>query len=120
MAILIWLASNSPAHAATNSSSLTHHLSQLKHPPDFTAIIQPPFVVLGDESPAEVQLHATRTVKFAVDQLKQLYFTNDPPETINIWLFKDATSYTNHARSLFGDTPTTKFGYYSSQPPKHG
>jgi Protein of unknown function (DUF1570) len=115
LALIVLLSLLAPSHASTNSPALTKHLSTLKPPPDFTVVIQPPFVVLGDESPAEVQRHATRTIKFAVDQLKQLYFTNDPTEIIDIWLFKDAASYTNHARSLFGDTPTTKFGYYSSQ-----
>jgi hypothetical protein len=104
LTLLNWLSFHSTSSASTNSPSLTKHLSALKRPPDFTVVIQPPFVVLGDESPAEVQRHATHTVKFAVDQLKQLYFTNDPSEIIDIWLFKDATSYTNHARSLFGDT----------------
>ncbi len=36
-------------------------------------------------------------------------------EIIDIWLFRDQTSYTNHARLLFNDTPTTPFGYYSAE-----
>src|ERR1700751_5513961 len=86
--ILLLLSFYSSAHASTNTYTL--HLSQLKHPAEFTVILQPPFVVLGHEPPAEVQRRATRTVKFAVDQLKQLYFTNDPSEIIDIWLFKDS------------------------------
>jgi hypothetical protein len=75
---------------------------------------QPPFVVLGDEPPAVVQRRATQTVKWAVDKLKQDYFQRNPQEIIDIWLFRDDASYTNHAHLLFGDIPTTRFGYYSS------
>jgi hypothetical protein len=46
--------------------------------------------------------------------LKQDYFKRDPLETIDIWLFRDNTSYTNHAKLLFNDTPATPFGYYSA------
>src|SRR6185295_17383769 len=43
------------------------------------------------------------------------YFQQDPTEIIDIWLFKDRESYTNHAWQLFHDTPTTPYGYYSAQ-----
>src|SRR6476469_9384493 len=35
---------------------------------DFSIIVQPPFVVVGDESEAAVQDHSERTVKWAVDK----------------------------------------------------
>jgi len=89
------------------------HLAELKVPEGFTVVRQPPFVVIGDEPPAVVRLRATNTVKWAVDRLRQDYFRRDPVEVIDIWLFKDAASYTNHARQLFDDAPTTPFGYYS-------
>jgi hypothetical protein len=84
-----------------------------KVPEGFTVIVQPPFVVLGDESPETVRRRATHTVKWAVDKLKQDYFQRDPLEVIDIWLFRDDASYTNHAHLLFHDNPTTRFGYYS-------
>src|SRR5262249_40348307 len=37
----------------------------------------------------------------------------DPLELIDIWLFRNDASYTNHAHLLFHDNPTTRFGYYS-------
>lgn len=82
---------------------------------EFSIVIQKPFVVIGDEPKDEVQRHADGTVKWAVDRLKQDFFPNDPSEILNIWLFKDAASYEKNARLLFGDEPTTPFGYYSSQ-----
>ena len=33
---------------------------------------------------------------------------------LDIWLFKDAGSYERNALQLFGDKPTTPYGYYSS------
>jgi hypothetical protein len=80
----------------------------------FTAVLEPPFFVVGDESPAMVRQRAQQTVRWAVDKLKDLYFKKDPAEIIDIWLFKNKDSYETHAKSLFGDNPTTPFGYYSS------
>lgn len=82
--------------------------------PDFSFVIQRPFVVAGDETKEAVQQHAEATVKWAVDRLKQDFFPNDPKEILDIWLFKDAASYEKHAALLFGDKPTTPYGYYSS------
>jgi hypothetical protein len=107
------LAQNVPG--ATNSA-FAEHLMQLgkRVPEGFTVLLQRPFVVLGDESPEAVRRRATQTVKWAVDKLKQDYFQRDPQEIIDIWLFRDEASYTNHAHLLFADTPTTRFGYYSA------
>jgi len=81
---------------------------------EFAFVIQRPFVVIGDESKEMVQQRAADTVKWAVDRLKQDFFPNDPKEILDIWLFKDAASYEKHARLLFGDEPSTPYGYYSS------
>lgn len=80
----------------------------------FSIVIQPPFVVIGDEPPKVVQQRAEDTVKWAVDRLKQDFFTNDPKEILDIWLFKDKASYEKHTLLLFGEQPTTPYGYYSS------
>jgi len=95
----------------------SNHLAELKQrvPAGFTVAVQSPFVVIGDEAPDKVRSRATNTVKWAVDQLKQEYFTRDPVEIIDIWSFKNRDSYTNHAWQLFQDKPTTPFGYYSAQ-----
>lgn len=80
----------------------------------FTIVTQRPFVVIGDEPPAVVKQHAEDTVKWAVDKLKQDFFTKDPNEILDIWLFKDATSYEKNTLLLFGEKPGTPYGYYSS------
>src|SRR6266702_1304967 len=75
---------------ASTNAAFTQHLTELaKHVPEgFTLIVQPPFVVLGDESPDVVSRRAKQTVKWAVDKLKQDYFNRDTQEIIDIWLFK--------------------------------
>ena len=80
---------------------------------DFSILIQRPFVVVGDEPEQTVQQHATDTVKWAVDHLKKDYFKNDPAEILDIWLFKDDSSYRKNTKLLFGSEPTTPYGYYS-------
>ncbi len=82
---------------------------------EFHLVIEPPFVVAGDEEPARVEMRAERTVGWAVSRLKESYFARDPEQVIEIWLFKDAASYRRHAKLLFDDRPSTPYGYYSSQ-----
>lgn len=94
------------------------HIAQLKKrlpSKEFTIVVQPPFVVVGDEPPEAVKERADGTIKWAVEKLKQDYFTDDPKEILDIWLFKDARSYEKHTRLLFNDTPTTPYGYYSRE-----
>lgn len=99
-------------------ADFARHVADLKKKlpsPEFSLIIQRPFVVVGDEPPKVVQQHAEETIKWAVDRLKQDFFTKDPREILDIWLFKDAASYEKNTRLLFGDAPTTPYGYYSSK-----
>lgn len=94
------------------------HVAELKKKlpsADFTIVIQPPFVVVGDEPADVVKERSERTVKWAVDRLKQDYFSKDPAQILDIWLFKDAASYERNALALFGDKPSTPYGYYSSR-----
>src|SRR5262249_1196032 len=113
-------ASSALARTATPNSSdtdYTAHIEQLKKKlPSgaFTIVVQPPFSVTGAEAADVVKEHSLRTVKWAVDKLKLDYFSADPKEILDIWLFKDASSYQRNARALFGDKPTTPYGYYSS------
>jgi hypothetical protein len=104
------------APARFTDADFATHVEQLKKKlpsADFTVIIQPPFVVIGDESAGEVKEHSERTVKWAVDKLKVEYFSKDPKEILDIWLFKDAASYERNAKLLFGEHPSTPYGFYS-------
>lgn len=101
---------------ASAATDFDRHVAELKKrlpSNDFSIVVQPPFVVIGDEPEPVVKEHAEGTIKWAVEKLKQDLFTEDPKEIIDIWLFKDAASYSKHARQLFNDNPSTPYGYYS-------
>ena len=84
-------------------------------PAGFTVLVEPPFVVAGDGGPALVARHARQTVRWAVTLLKQDFFARDPDRVLDVFLFEGKESYERHARALFGDTPETPYGYYSSE-----
>ena len=79
----------------------------------FSVVLEPPFVVIGDEPVATVTRRAKQTVRFAVSRLKTQYFSKDPTEILDIWLFQGDASYRANAKALFGDIPDTPYGYYS-------
>jgi hypothetical protein len=100
------------------TADFERHVAQLRKrlaSNDFTIVVQPPFVVIGDQPPETVKYRAEETVKWTVDKLKQDYFTEDPKEILDIWLFKDAASYEKNTRLLFSDQPSTPYGYYSRE-----
>lgn len=88
-------------------------VEKLKPSDAFTAVLEKPFVVVGDEKPEMVMRRAERTVGWAVRRLRESYFTRDPDAIITIWLFKDKTSYEAHCKKLFNVKPHTPFGFYS-------
>lgn len=100
----------------TSPRDFTKHVEHLKKKyagKGFSFVIQEPFVVIGDESEEMVKRRSENTVKWAVDKLKANYFTKDPEEILNIWLFKDNTSYYKNTKEIFNDEPDTPYGYYS-------
>jgi len=108
---------SSPQPTGFTEADFAVHVDQLKKKlpsTEFSIVIQRPFVVIGDEPEEAVRQHSERTVKWAVDKLKQDFFSRDPKEILDIWLFKDAASYERNALLLFGEKPTTPYGYYSS------
>lgn len=108
-----------PTEPATfTDADFAHHVNQLKKElpsREFSIVVQRPFVVIGDEPASVVKRRAEGTVKWAVDHLKQDFFVKDPEVILNIWLFKDDTSYQKHSQLLFNEKPTTPYGYYSSR-----
>jgi hypothetical protein len=106
----------SPGGPGFTQADFARHVEGLKKKlpgREFTIIIEPPFVVIGDGMPRAVKSQA-ETVRWAVEKLKQDYFEKDPAEILDIWLFKNEASYRKYALSLFGDRPDTPYGYYSS------
>jgi hypothetical protein len=80
----------------------------------FHMVVEPPFVVAGDEPPRVLEARAASIVRWAVERLRASYFGRDPAPGLEIWLFRDPESYRRHARMLFGDEPTTPYGYFDS------
>lgn len=76
-------------------------------------VVEAPFVVAGDEAPAEVERRAATTIHWSVKRLKDQYFAADPRAIVEVYLFRDADSYYRHARELFDDKPETPYGYYT-------
>ncbi|MCE9554092.1 MAG: C39 family peptidase [Planctomycetes bacterium] len=104
-----------PRTVQHSEAALAQHMMKLKKklPEGFSVVIQRPFVVVGDDPQREVERRAKDTVRWSVDLLKQDYFQRDPQDIIDIWLFKDKRSYEQHTTKIFGDKPTTPYGYYS-------
>ncbi|MCC6124425.1 MAG: hypothetical protein IT426_05665 [Pirellulales bacterium] len=105
------------AKGETAPAAMKEHIELLKSRlpgENFTIVEARPFVVVGDDEPAEVRRRAEQNVRWAVKLLKKAYFTKDPPVIIDIWLFKDKESYEANAQELFGKKPDTPFGYYSA------
>ncbi len=114
-------AKHTPGSASFSRGAYRERLKQLralassKAPgTKFHFVVQKPFIVIGDESGPTVEQRAVRTVKWAVDRLKNAYFARDPQHILSVWLFKDERSYRKHTAMLFDDRPDTPYGYYSS------
>lgn len=82
---------------------------------DFTVVIEPPFVVVGDEAPERVQERARTTVRWAVEKLKRDFFSKDPSMILTVWLFRGKTSYDEYTRVWFTGAPSTPYGYYTPE-----
>jgi hypothetical protein len=105
-----------PSYAAAQVQLLKERAEKLRRkyqPYGFSVVIEPPFVVLGDEEKDIVKEHVTNTVAWAVRKLRQDFFTRDPEKIIDIWLFKDDASYRKSLKEFFNTEPTTPFGFYS-------
>jgi hypothetical protein len=108
-----------PAPAAPTRADYQQRAAALRvrAPAGFAIVVEPPFVVAGEGGEATVRRHAERTVRWAVRLLRAGFFARDPDRILDIWLFDGDQSYRKHARMLFGDVPTTPYGYYSA---RHG
>jgi hypothetical protein len=81
----------------------------------FTIVVEPPFVVVGDESAGTVKHHAAGILRWSIHLLEAEYFKARPAKLIEIWLFRNERSYRSGAKKFFGDEPDTPYGYYSTE-----
>jgi hypothetical protein len=99
-----------PAHAETAEEHAARLAARLAGR-GFTVLVEPPFVLVGDEPPDRVRARA-RTVRWTRALLRKDFFADDPG-VLEAWLFRDKTSYRRGAKEFFGDDPDTPYGYYS-------
>jgi hypothetical protein len=100
------------------AADYAQHIMSLKKKLDgrkFSMVLEQPFVVIGDEDVETVRLRSDQTVKWAVKKLKADYFKKDPEEIIDIFLFKNKSSYEKNTAELFNEKPTTPYGFYSEE-----
>jgi len=104
-----------PAPHGARPADFAQHVMKLQKrlPAGFHVVVEPPFVVTGDDTADGVRAHAERTVRWAVRLLEKEYFEERPRPILDVWLFKDAVGYQTHTKRLFGDAPSTPFGFYS-------
>jgi len=118
LCLITALSVSAAEHYGTHTAAeFTKHVRELKKKlpsDDFTIVVAPPFVVIGDDEPAEVRRRAKNTVGWAVEKLKAAYFDKDPEDILDIWLFKDKESYEENAQKLFHSKPDTPYGYFSA------
>jgi hypothetical protein len=101
------------SHSAADYAQAVQTLRRTQLPEGFTVVVEPPFVVVGDEDPKVVKTRAARTVRTYSRALERDYFARQPDEIYTIWLFGDAASYEGWALKLWGESPGTPYGYAS-------
>ncbi len=99
------------------TAQYAQHVIALKDevPEGFSVVLAKPFVVIGEGPKSVVKKKDAALVSWAVSMLRQDWFDRDPDTIIDIWLFAGNESYMKHAKEIFGDTPTTPYGYYSDE-----
>lgn len=108
---------HAPASASANAEH-ARHLADLRRKAlrlhgNFTVVLDPPFVIVGDGKPRTVHAATEDIVRWTRDKLRQDFFTQDPPHLLDVWLFKNAESYEAHVKALTAKRPTTPYGFYS-------
>ncbi len=102
------LLTHSPADFAQHVMALKKRL-----PDGFHVVVEPPFVVIGNDTAEQVRRSATGTVRWAVKMLKQDYFAHDPKRILDVWLFKDRESSRAGCLRMFDELPGTPYGFYT-------
>jgi hypothetical protein len=105
-----------PRPAGVTPAAHAQHIMKLKakgEPPDgYVTRVVGPFLVIGDEAPARVE-HHVGTVEWTVRHLESDFHMREPPNVIDIWLLGSAERYNETSVRLFGEAPSTPFGFFS-------
>jgi hypothetical protein len=84
-------------------------------PSGFHFRVEPPFVLAGDGTAASLEVHATQTVRWAVNQLRRDFLPRAPLRILDLWLLEGAASYQRVVQRRTGEAPESPFGFYTSQ-----
>jgi hypothetical protein len=106
-----------PAAAAPTKDELAARAKELETKLDgqgFKVLVEPPFVVIGDESLTKVKSRAS-FVRWVVRLIEADYFSKQPDKIIEVWLFRNEKTYRKGAKKFFDDEPETPYGYYSPE-----
>lgn len=100
-------------------ADFTAHLAVLRPtvPEGFTLRIEKPFVVIGNQEPAELERQAVGVVRWAAKLLTQDFFAKPPDAIYDIWLLRDKESYDRQIAVLTGAPPISVYGFCA--PAKH-
>lgn len=115
--LLLFLVLSQPLSAGDvpgfSDADFTAHLAALKPtvPAGFTVRIEKPFVVIGDQDPAEVERQAVGVVRWAGALLTKDFFPKPPDAIYDIWLFRDKESYDRQVAKLTGTPPISVYGF---------
>ncbi len=96
-----------PENLAARAAMLRERL-----PERFTVLVEPPFVLVLEESPEEAARHAA-TIRAAIAAMVEALFDRPPAHALDVWAFADAPSYRANTRLYLRDWPRTLHGYYA-------
>lgn len=100
-------------HAEPTPSDLVQAVRRVQRVvgPEFTVVLESPYVVVGNLPEAAVIARAEGTVRSTDALLRADFFATPLDHTWEIWMFRDDETYVRHTESLFGETPTTPYGF---------
>lgn len=116
LACLVWMLTATAAAAEPTADELEARRLTLtaKLGRAYTVVVEPPFVVIGDDPPAVVKKYVADYLRKYIGLFEAEYFKARPAKLIEVWLFRNERTYRAGAKKFFGDTPDTPYGYYSS------
>jgi hypothetical protein len=79
----------------------------------FRVIGRFPFVVGGDPSMRHLKMYMKRTLFEPYEAFYTQFFKTRPDRVLHVYLFNGRESFMQNARRLFGESPSTKYGYYT-------
>lgn len=104
------LAEPTEAELKTRKTELDKRLAGDK----LTVVVSAPFVVITDE-PGTALTRRVNFIKWTTGLIEKDFFTKRPSKLIEIWLFKNESTYRKGAKKYFNDEPETPYGYYSTE-----